>query len=217
MKLILFIWEKISSPKRCVVCNKMDFLLTSLNMYCRRLWEVTMLSLTLYWVWLLENTSGITNYSQLLYSSKIRFVSGAASSCLALNLEVLIEIECFHFDSKSNVTVQELTTWYRNCLWHLQLLNVNFRHLKPGLHTIHCVCNDLQKVLTWRHNFHHGQAGTIFMHDNIIKAPSTRTRMLLRPQVNGAFGNRKRRFSTLSRLAISENAVFVFTCARAKT
>ena len=42
--------------------------------------------------------------------------------------------------------------------------------------------------------------------------------LALRPHVNGVFGNRKRRFSkTLSRVDFFENAVFMFTCGRAKT
>jgi hypothetical protein len=42
--------------------------------------------------------------------------------------------------------------------------------------------------------------------------------LVLRPHVNGVFGNRKRRFSkTLSRVEVFENAVFEFTRGRAKT
>ena len=42
--------------------------------------------------------------------------------------------------------------------------------------------------------------------------------LLLRPHVNGFFGNRRRRFSkTLPTVEVFENAVFVFTCGRAKT
>jgi hypothetical protein len=42
--------------------------------------------------------------------------------------------------------------------------------------------------------------------------------LVLRPHVNGVYGNRKRRFSkTLSRVEVFENAVFVFSCGRAKT
>ena len=63
----------------------------------------------------------------------------------------------------------------------------------------------------------------------VFKAPSTRMRIFLktevffsvlalRPHVNGVFRMRKRRFSkTLSRVEVFENAVFVFTCGRAKT